>query len=237
MERNKPSFYGILPASVRYDKTLKPMARVLFADITALSNAKGYCNATNKTLGDWHEVSFTTVSRWISNLKKSGHIRIVEIKEGRNVVERKIYPVASIDPIDKKINTLLTKRSIPYCQKDQYPIDENAKENNTSINNTSINNMDTPSKNLCILYIQEKVQDEDIDIEQFSIDLAEDFVDYYESVGWTIGKGRKMKSWRHAMNRWIKQQLKKQKNGSNKFGSTTKAAAAEALANLNREEF
>ena len=97
--------------------------------------------------------------------------------------------------------------------------------------------MDTPSKNLCILYIQEKVQDEDIDIEQFSIDLAEDFVDYYESVGWTIGKGRKMKSWRHAMNRWIKQQLKKQKNGSNKFGSTTKAAAAEALANLNREEF
>ena len=138
-KRDKPSFYGILPASVRYDKRVKPMARILFADITALANAKGYCNASNKTLGEWHEVAPETASRWVSNLKKTGHIEIVEIKEGKNIIERRIYPISNAAPIDKKINRVLTKTSRGYCQKDQDPIDKNVKENNTSKNITSIN--------------------------------------------------------------------------------------------------
>lgn len=138
-KREKPSFYGILPASVRYDKRVKPMARILFADITALANAKGYCNASNKTLGEWHEVAPETASRWVSNLKKTGHIEIVEIKEGKNIIERRIYPISNAAPIDKKINRVLTKTSRVYCQKDQDPIDKNVKENNTSKNITSIN--------------------------------------------------------------------------------------------------
>ena len=46
-EKNTPNYFGILPANVRYDKRLKPMEKILYTEITALSNAKGYCYATN----------------------------------------------------------------------------------------------------------------------------------------------------------------------------------------------
>ena len=230
MERNKPNYYGILPASVRYDTRLNPMAIILYSELTALSNKLGYCNAKNQYFAQLYGKHKTTISKWISALERYEHIKCDIKRDGKIVPERRIYPIA-------RNATPIAADAPPLLHEMQPPIARDATMNNTSNNNTSNNNIDTPSKNLCILYIQEKVQDEDIDIEQFSIDLAEDFVDYYESVGWTIGRGRKMKSWRHAMNRWIKKQLKKQKNGSNKFGSTTKTAAAEALANLNREEF
>lgn len=48
-------------------------------------------------------------------------------------------------------------------------------------------------------------------------ETAEDFIDYYESVGWRIGKDKPMISWRHSANRWLrntvrfnKQKLKKE---------------------------
>lgn len=237
MERNKPNYYGILPASVRYDSRLNPMAIILYSELTALSNKLGYCNAKNQYFAELYGKHKTTISKWINALERCQHIKCVIKRDGKIVIERRIYPVArNATPVAADA-TPIAADATPPLQQMQPPIAADASINSTSINSTSINNMDTPSKNLCILYIQEKVKDQDIDIEQFSIDLAEDFIDHYESVGWMIGKGRQMKSWRHAMNRWIKKQLKKQKNGSNKFGSTTKSAAQEALANLNREEF
>ena len=43
----KPNYYAILPAEVRYCKELSPMERLLYAEITCLCNHKGYCWATN----------------------------------------------------------------------------------------------------------------------------------------------------------------------------------------------
>lgn len=45
MER--PEYYGILPAKVRYDERLKPMEKILFSELIVLSNMKGYCYANN----------------------------------------------------------------------------------------------------------------------------------------------------------------------------------------------
>lgn len=33
---------------------------------------------------------------------------------------------------------------------------------------------------------------------------ATDFCDYYESVGWTVGRNKPMKDWRAAARRWAK---------------------------------
>ena len=44
----QPSYYSILTANVRYDKELKANEKLLFSEITALSNRNGYCHATNK---------------------------------------------------------------------------------------------------------------------------------------------------------------------------------------------
>lgn len=149
----RPSYYSIIPATVRYDKRLKAYERLMFSEITALSNKYGYCTASNSYFASLYEVDKTTISRWINHLKNLGYLKTLLIKNGRAVDSRRIYPNMDpvgrpcntpIDrnatPIDQKINTPLIKKSIGYTQKDQYPIDRIAKENNTRVNNTSINN-------------------------------------------------------------------------------------------------
>lgn len=127
----KPNYYSVIPANVRYDKSLKANEKLLYGEVTALSNQKGYCWAVNNYFADLFDVSKETVSRWISNLEKNGYVR-TELIYGndKQVKERRIYIA---DP-------LLTKKSIPPLQNNQYPIDENVKENITSINTTSTNN-------------------------------------------------------------------------------------------------
>jgi len=99
----------------------------MYGEITCLTQSTGECFASNNYFAKLYEVSKETISRWISNLKKQGYIDI------------KITYKKNSKTIDKRIITLLTKKSIGYCENNQYPIDEKVKDNNTSINNTSIN--------------------------------------------------------------------------------------------------
>ena len=43
----RPSYYSIITADVRYDKSLKDKAKLLYSEITALANKNGYCYASN----------------------------------------------------------------------------------------------------------------------------------------------------------------------------------------------
>ena len=47
MENERPNYYAIIPADVRYDKRLKPIERLLYGEITCLSNKEGYCFASS----------------------------------------------------------------------------------------------------------------------------------------------------------------------------------------------
>lgn len=150
LELEKPNYYSILPANVRYDKELMANAKLLYGEITALCNEKGICWAGNEYFANLYNVSKETISRWISQLNKKGYINVkMFYKKNSKEIDKRIISVVQNYPIDENVNTycqenqsktLLTKTSIPYCQKRQTPIDENVKENITSINNTSINN-------------------------------------------------------------------------------------------------
>jgi hypothetical protein len=70
------SYYAIIPASVRYDKRLCPNAKLLYGEITALCNEKGYCWATNAYFSGLYEVSNRSIVNWINELEQAGHISI-----------------------------------------------------------------------------------------------------------------------------------------------------------------
>lgn len=131
----QPSYYSIITANVRYDNRLTDSEKLLFAEITSLSNKYGYCTATNSYFARLYEVVKETISRRISNLTKYGYLKIETVKDGKQIKQRKMYPLTqSSIPIDVKTNT-------PIDNSVNTPIDANVKENNTSINTTSINNI------------------------------------------------------------------------------------------------
>ena len=133
---DKPSYYAILTADVRYDRNLKPLARLLFAEITALCNKEGYCWASNQYFADLYEVDKTTVSGWIGQLKARGYLTVqLQYKEGSKQILNR-YMKINGEGVDEIINT-------PF-QKDVEPIDQKTKVNtktNTKTNIT-VNNVD-----------------------------------------------------------------------------------------------
>lgn len=152
-----PAYYGILPANIRYDKNLKPMEKIMYSELTALSNKNGYCNATNSYFAELYEVSKNTVSLWIGDLEKAGYIKTKLIYEPgtKNIKERRIFIA---DPITKNNDTYHEKEVDPITKNNDTPITKNREDNNTSINNTrliitNINN----NKNIIEDQEQEKV--------------------------------------------------------------------------------
>ena len=113
----KPSYYAIIPANVRYSD-LKPNAKLLYGEITALSNKHGFCFASNNYFANLYKVNKNTISSWISDLKNKGFIEVTIERDLRNVI---------------------TKRCIGILRNANHPIHEKLKYNNTSINTTSNN--------------------------------------------------------------------------------------------------
>ena len=121
-EDNKVNYYAIIPATVRYDSNLKPAEKLLYGEITALANIKGYCYASNRYFASLYNVTLHTVSQWISHLEKLQYITLEMIRDNNKVIkERRIY-----------INDLpyIQKNTYPYVLKSTYPIDEKIQENN-----------------------------------------------------------------------------------------------------------
>lgn len=120
---DKKSYYAIIPANVRYDKELTPNAKLLYGEITALCNEKGYCWANNSYFAELYKVSKVSVSKWISSLEKKYYISTEIIyKEGSKEILHRYIRI---------VNDLSKKSLIP-------PVKEKLKDNTTvSFNNTS----------------------------------------------------------------------------------------------------
>ena len=151
----EPSYYAVIPSSVRYDNELKPNEKLLYGEITALCDKLGYCWATNDYFAKLYNVSRETVSRWVNHLIKKGYLfsqiiykensseilnRVLKLDKNLNIDITNFYRKRDIFPIDDFVDSVLTKKSREYSQNNQESIDEKVKENNTSINNTSNNN-------------------------------------------------------------------------------------------------
>lgn len=135
----QPNYYAIITADVRYDNRLTDSEKLLYAEITALSNKYGYCIASNGYFAKLYNVTKVTISRRISKLTKNNYLHIETIKKGEQIVQRKLYPLT------QNIRGINTNDNTPINNFDNTPINTNVKDNNTSINNTSINTINSSS--------------------------------------------------------------------------------------------
>lgn len=164
----KPNYYSVIPANVRYDKKLKATEKLLYGEITALCNKTGYCWASNSYFAKLYDVTKQTVSGWINTLEQRGYIFIeIDKKKGN---QRLIGIKKNLNtPIQKNLNT---------------PIKENPKHNNTSNNITSINNNIVPKDEI------QKIYDA---LPDYWTDIFKDYIDIYR----TKNKTRKITTGKH----------------------------------------
>lgn len=136
-EINK-SYYAIIPANVRYDKRLSANAKLLYGEITALCNEKGYCWARNKYFADLYEVSDRSIRSWISKLIEYGYIKSeIKYADGSKEVEtRLLYLPESTTPISGGPEKNFRRGTEEIFRGGA---EENFRDNNTNNNNTNIN--------------------------------------------------------------------------------------------------
>lgn len=129
----EPNYYAIIPASVRYDKNLLKGSTLLYGEITALSNKKGFCWASDSYFAELYGVDKRSIQRWLSSLEDNGYIKRIVERDGKQIKNR------FIKLCDKNVTTLTTKTSYPTDKNVTTPTDKNVRENNTSINTTNNN--------------------------------------------------------------------------------------------------
>ena len=139
MDKEFPSYYSIIPATVRYDHNLKANEKLMYGEITALSSKNGYCWAENRYFAELYNVHKITISKWLKNLEDNGYIR-TELKYvygTKQVSKRLIY-----------INdTPISQIAKGYKSNDYDPINQNTKEELSTTSNNNTRDIYTTSSN------------------------------------------------------------------------------------------
>ena len=185
--KEKPNYYAIIPAEVRYSKALTPNAKLLYAEITALCNMNGKCTASTEYFCRLYEVSGGAVQNWLKMLDDNGYIqRTVIYKQGTKQIMHRF-----INLKDKGSVKIMT--------------------DNTNINIINTNLTDSNKKALFKKPTLDEVKNYCI-LRKNNIE-AESFIDFYESKDWLIGKN-KMKDWKACVRTWESREKKNPKSNS-----------------------
>lgn len=131
----KPSYYAIIPAEVRYDNDLRANEKLLYGEITALSKQTGECWAGNNYFCELYNVKPNAIAVWIRHLKEKKYIDIEYKYKGKEIQQR-IIKIGGI----QKDSTYYSKEYEGIHKKIPGGI-QKGEENNININNTSINNI------------------------------------------------------------------------------------------------
>lgn len=93
----EPSFWSVIPDCVLSATNIKANAKLLYAKVTSLQSARGYCFATNKYLAEGLGIAPDTVTRLLKDLSDAGYLRLEIIKGTDNqIVERRIFPTITL---------------------------------------------------------------------------------------------------------------------------------------------
>lgn len=191
----KKSYFAIIPANVRYDDDLSANAKLLYGEITALCNEKGYCWASNDYFSSLYGKSKRTVIRWINDLVNKNYIQSKISKEDGNL---RLISVAE---------PLVTKMSLPSDKNVTTPSDKNVTHNNTLLNNTLNNNSYIYSSNSRVKNKKKFIPPTIEEVREYAksrnsnVDIQK-FYDYYSVAKWHDKDGNPVKNWKQRLITW-----------------------------------
>ena len=189
----KPNYYAIIPANVRYNENLNSSQKLFYGEITALTFKTGECWASNNYFARLYKVSPSLISNWVKALEKENLIVVDYSKNGKEITKR-IIKIIGTQNIDYPIQNIEEGYS------------KYLKENNTSINNTS---------NKKEIYKEKRFKKPTIEeVKEYCLERnnnvnAEQFIDFYESNGWKVGRNS-MKDWKAAIRTWERNKINKE---------------------------
>lgn len=228
--REEPSFYAVIPIIIMRDKRLKLGARLLYGEITSLSNKEGFCWASNKYFSDLYDCSKDTISRWITELKECGYISVELVyQKDTKIIENRIIRLLTYVKSQKATTNEQVQNDIPAPKATKVRPQKAKKE---------LGIKEVPKK----IERFAKPEFEDVEIyfglQKSTRQSAEKFFDYYTSNNWKVGRNP-MKDWYASARNWIKRDLDynnsnpKQENADLKRQQTSSALDA-AFDYLNR---
>jgi hypothetical protein len=179
--KQKPNYYAVIPANVRYSKALTPNAKLLYAEITALCNMNGKCTASTQYFCNLYEVSRISIQKWLKILEDNNHIKRVNIyKQGSKEIETRVITLvndSSKDKLTDNTNINITNTNITYSNKERF-------------------------KKPTLIEIEMYCSNRKNNIDHIA------FYEFYESKNWMVGKN-KMKDWKAAIRTWERRNNKK----------------------------
>lgn len=209
MSEQEPNYYAIIPADIRYDDDLIPNAKLLYGEITALCNKKGYCWATNEYFADLYKTSEKTISRWVKNLEEKDYIATtVQTFRYNDGTVKKIRYIF----LDKNKLNHMDKNVFDHMDKNvQNQPDENVPYN-IKVNNNKINNI-KERKRFTAPTLKEVTE---YCLERKNNINPQQFVDFYTAKGWRVGN-TPMKDWKAAVRTWEQRDYGSRKQNDNRF--------------------
>ena len=212
---NKKSYYAIIPANVRYDKNLNNGSKLLYGEITALCNEKGFCWAGNGYFSGLYGVSERTIRRWFLELAENNYISIDISFDGEKSVRSIVISGAISDEFQEKKVSQMSGGGGQICPDPRTNMSKTPDKNvhyNSTVNNT-INKRGgkiPPSVSLVSAYMRQRNKKHAF--------TAEGFVDFYTAKNWMIGKN-KMVDWQAAIRTWEKKDERENRCGKSKTGA------------------
>lgn len=104
----QPAYWAVIPADVRYDDKLPPNAKLLYGEISALCDMKGFCWAKNEYFAQLFGWAAPTVTRLLASLRDAGYLT-VEMVPTSTGSERRIFAGLCAGGVRKIAETPLRK--------------------------------------------------------------------------------------------------------------------------------
>lgn len=205
-ETQKPSYWAIITAEVRYSKDLSDFEKILYSEITSLLNSRRICFASNRYFAELYDKHPKTISRSINKLEKLGYIKVDLIyKNGSKEVLKRL-----ITPLHENVDT-------PIHENAGTPLHENAEDTNTSL--FTINKKSIEKKDLIPSWDEFKSYALMKRPEVCLKDLELKYEAWKEN-GWKTGMDRKIKNWKSTLLNTLKH-LDASKGPDNSFKPKT----------------